>query len=102
MGFLDKFTKPAKTELKRLPSGSFTVDADCHIVSSTVPRTIPEAQLKEIGQNILAVFRGAREANMQFTELIVQYPAFKITAREMRGGALVFLAPKTPQFGLPS
>jgi hypothetical protein len=99
MGFLDRFSKePAKAELKRLPSGTFTVDANCRIVSSTVPRTVPEALIKEIGQQILTVFSGARKANLQFSELIVQYGAFKITAREMRGGAMVFLSPKTPQF----
>jgi len=99
MGFLSKFSKPEKVELKRLPAGTFTVDADCRIVSSTVPRAVPEATVKEIGQQVLAIFRGAREANLQFGELVVQYSAFKITAREMRGGAIIFLAPKAPQYG---
>lgn len=96
MGFLSRF-KETKAEVKRLPSGTFTVDADCHIVSSTVPRTVPEALVKEIGRHILAIFAGARQANLQFSELVVQYAAFKITAREMRGGAIVFLSPRTLQ-----
>ncbi len=97
MGFLSKFSKDAKIEPKRLPTGTFTVDANCRIVSSTVPRTVSEAQVKDIGQQVLAIFKGAREVNLQFSELIVQYAAFKITAREMRGGAMIFLAPKASQ-----
>jgi hypothetical protein len=97
MGFLSKFSKETKVEPKRLPAGTFTVDADCRIVSSTVPRTVPEAQVRDIGVQVLAIFKGAREANLQFSELIVQYAAFKITAREMRGGAMIFLSPKASQ-----
>jgi hypothetical protein len=93
MGFLSR-SKESKGEIKRLPSGTFTVDANCHIVSSTVPRTVSDAQVKEIGRHILGVFAGARQANLQFSELVVQYASFRITAREMRGGAIVFLSPR--------
>jgi len=94
MGLLSIFSRP-KPGLRRLPTGTFTIDADCRIVSSTVPGTVSEAQVKDIGQHILHIFKGARDANIQFSELVVQYAAFKITARAMRGGAIVFLAPKT-------
>jgi len=97
MGFLSHFNEAPKPELKRLPSGTFTIDADCRIVSSTVPGWVPEAQVRDIGQQVLAVFQGARNANLPFSELIVQYAAFKITAREMRGGAIIFLSPRAPQ-----
>lgn len=96
MGFLTRF-KESKAELKRLPSGTFTVDADCHVVSSTLPRTVTDAQVREIGHTILAIFHGARTANLQFSELVVQYATYKITAREMRGGAIIFLSPRTVQ-----
>jgi hypothetical protein len=96
MGFLTK-TKPGRPDLKRLPTGSFTVDAQGRIVSSTVPHWVPESQIKEIGRQILAVFAGASGANLQFSELIVQYAAFKITARAMRGGAIIFLVPRALQ-----
>ena len=98
MGFLSKFNKEPKAELKRLPAGTFTVDANCRIVGSTLPRTVPEALVRDIGQQVLAIFEGARQANLQFSELVVQYAAFKITAREMRGGAMIFLSPKASQF----
>jgi hypothetical protein len=99
MGFLTKFSKPPKPELKRLPAGTFTIDADCRIVSSTVPGSVPDAQVRDIGRQILAIFQSARHANLQFSELIVQYAAYKVTAREMRGGAIVFLSPRALQSG---
>jgi hypothetical protein len=95
MGFLTKSPKP---DLKRLPSGTFTVDAHGQVVSSTVPQSVPAALLREIGLQIVGVFHGARQAQVSFSELIVQYAAFKITAREMRGGAIIFLQPKVLQF----
>jgi hypothetical protein len=93
MGFLSKFTK-STAEPARLPSGAFTVDAQGRIVSSTVPRWVPQKQIQAIGKHIIAIFEGSRQTQMQFSELVVQYGAFKITAREMRGGAMIFLAPK--------
>jgi hypothetical protein len=94
MGFLTKFSK-STSEPPRLPNGAFTVDAQGRIVSSTIPRWVPEKQVQAIGQHILAVFNGARNAQLQFSEVVVQYGAFKITAREMRGGAMIFLVPKS-------
>ncbi len=86
-----------KLELKPLPSGSFTVDSEGGIIISTVSQAFPMATLEEIGRTVVAVFRGASEARAGFGELVVQYTAFKITAREMRGGAIIFLSPKAPQ-----
>ncbi|MGP8199119.1 MAG: hypothetical protein ACLQU4_06420 [Limisphaerales bacterium] len=83
--------------MKRLPTGTFTVDAECRIVSSTVPGRVPEAQVRNIGRQVLAIFEGARKANLQFSELVVQYAAFKITARQMRSGAIIFLSPRVMQ-----
>jgi hypothetical protein len=96
MGFLTK-SKALKPELKRMPTGTFTLDADCRIISSTVPSSVPDAEVRDIGQQVLAIFQGAHHANLQFSELVVQYASFKITAREMRGGAIIFLSPRAPQ-----
>jgi hypothetical protein len=81
----------------RLPTGSFTVDARGQVVSSTVPQAVPLALVREIGQCVVAVFEGARKANLSISEMVAQYASFKITAREMRGGAIIFLSPKVPQ-----
>jgi len=85
-----------------LPTGTFTVDAQGRVVSSTVPQAVPAAVVREIGQCIVAVFQGARKANVSFSEMVAQYATFKITAREMRGGAIIFLSPKAPTWVSPS
>lgn len=89
--------KRPKPELKRLPTGSFTVDARGEVISSTVSQSFPEALVRDIGQRIVSVFAGARQAQLPFSELVVQYASYKIVAREMRGGAIIFLSPKAVQ-----
>jgi hypothetical protein len=89
-------------EIQRLPTGSFTVDAAGNVVSSTVPQAVPAALVREIGQCVVAVFEGARKANLSFSEMVAQYASFKITAREMRGGAIIFLSPKAPRWVSPT
>ncbi len=102
MGFVTKYIrKNEKPKLNRLPSGSFTIDAEGKIISSTVAQSVSPTLLKEISQQILAVFKGAHKARVQFSELVVNYEAFKITARELRGGAMIFLSPKTTQSTQP-
>jgi hypothetical protein len=94
--------KKAPREPQRLPTGTFTVDAQGRVVSSTVPQSVPEALVQEIGETIVAAFQGARKANVSFSEMIVQYATYKITAREMRGGAIIFLYPTAPRWISPS
>jgi hypothetical protein len=96
MGLLAQ--KPSASGLQRLPRGTFTVDAEGRVVSSTVPQSVPGEVVREIAQTVVAVFQGARKANLSFSEMVAQYATFKITAREMRGGAIIFLSPKAPQW----
>jgi hypothetical protein len=100
MDFVKKKTSVA--ELQRLPTGAFTVDSQGRVVSSTVPQVVPAALVRDIGQCVVAVFQGAHKANLAFSELVAQYASFKITAREMRGGAIIFLSPKVPKWVSPS
>ena len=79
----------------RLPSGAFALDRDGKIVVSTLPRHFPQAEMREIGSRVLAFFRGAQQAQMPLHELNVYYPSLKVTARCLRGGALIFLSPQT-------
>jgi hypothetical protein len=95
MGLLKLFDKPALT-LLRLPSGSFTVDRHGNVLTDTVASSYPRELVEEIAREVLAVFRQAAGARLPLAELIVHYASLKITARELRGGALVFLAPKEP------
>ena len=94
MGFLKLFAKTAPA-LLRLPSGSFTVDREGCVLTGTLPSSYPASLVKEIARQVRAAFGEAAAAHLPLTELIINYPSLKITARELRGGAIVFLSPKT-------
>lgn len=98
MGLLSLFSKPA-TNLLRLPSGSFTVDREGKVIVGTLPRSFPPALAHDIGQQVLSAFREAEMAQLPLTMLTISYPSLKIRAREMRGGAIIFLTPKAPYGG---
>ena len=95
MGLMTLFAKRPAT-LVRLPSGSFTVDREGTVLIATLPSSFPAELVQSIGQHVLAGFRDAQTAQLPLSELILNYPSLKITARELRGGAIVFLTPKTP------
>ena len=78
----------------RLPSGSFTLDRDGRIMTSTLPQSFPEAQMHAIGEKVLASFRAAQRAQMPLSEIIIHYASLKVLARELRGGAIIFLMPQ--------
>ena len=86
--------RTVKPEVKRLPTGSFTVDAHGEVISSTVSQVFPRPWSGTSARELWHVFDGARRAQLPFSELVVQYASYKIVAREMRGGAIIFLSPK--------
>lgn len=92
MGLLNIFSKAAPP-LVRLPAGTFTVDRTGRVLVGTVASTVPEETVQAIAQAVLATFREAREAHLHLAELTVNYGSLKILARELRGGAIVFLSP---------
>lgn len=96
MGLLNLFKKGenAAPGLTRLPAGSFTVDAAGKVVVSTLPSAVPEATVQQISGQVLATFQSAREAEIPLSEVVVQYASLRLTARELRGGAIIFLAPR--------
>jgi hypothetical protein len=93
MGLLNLFSK-GSPQVQVLPSGSLTLDRNGKILASTVRSVISSEVLEEIGSNILEIFRHAREAQVPLNELIIQFASLQITARELRGGAMIFLTPK--------
>jgi len=93
MGLLTIFAKP-QAPLLKLPSGSFTVDRDGAVLIGTVSSSFPRELIGDIAQQVLATFREAQSANLPLSELVINYPSLKITARELRGGAVIFLTPK--------
>ncbi|MEY4385922.1 MAG: hypothetical protein RLY20_1205, partial [Verrucomicrobiota bacterium] len=46
-----------------------------------------------IAAQVQATFREAVSAQLDVRELIIHFPTLKITARELRGGALIFFFP---------
>lgn len=93
MGLLSFFAKPAPTLLK-LPSGSFTVDREGAVIVGTLPSSFPDEMVHAIAQEVLGAFRDAAAAQLIVSEIVIHYSSLKVTARELRGGAIVFLAPK--------
>jgi hypothetical protein len=94
MSLLNFFSKTAAPDLILLPSGSFTLDRAGLIIASTLPRSFPEALVKQIARAVHQTFRSAHDMQIHLSEFAVEYAALKVTARELRGGAIVFLAPK--------
>ncbi len=95
MGLLSRFTKSAPTLLK-LPSGSFTVDREGCVLVGTLPSSFPANLVNEISKQVLAAFRDAAAAQLPLSEIMINYPSLRISARELRGGAIVYLSPKGP------
>ena len=97
MGFLRKFSRifHARASIQTLPAGSVTVDRNGHVVTSTVSSAYPVALLAEIGRSVLLLFREAREAQTPLAEISIHFASLHITARELRGGAVIFLFPQT-------
>ena len=99
MGFLTRFFKRAKP-LLQLHSGSFSMDRSGHILATTLPASFPQSLVFEIGRCVVETFHTAQTAQLPLNELVVHYPGLKITAREMRGGAIVFLS--APNLSAPT
>ena len=95
MGILSWFSKTSDTTvLSRLPSGSFTVDSHGRILASTLPQSCLAVHVRGISQLVLSTFKKAQQLQMPSGELIVEYGSLRLTARELRGGAIVFLTPR--------
>src|SRR5262245_28169524 len=93
MGLLTLFSK-ASPMLLRLPSGSFTVDREGGVIIGTLPSNFPMDLVKDIAEQIQAACREAADAQLPLSALVIHYPSLKITAKELRGGAIVFLSAK--------
>jgi len=78
-----------------LPSGSFTVDRSGSVIASTITTRFPKSALLEIAETTLRIFSDARNAQMSFTEVNMKFGAIDIRAVEMRGGAMIFLSPRS-------
>jgi hypothetical protein len=95
MDFLKLFSREVAAPPMGLPSGTFTIDRTGRMVTSTISNIFPEKVSLEIGHAVLDTFRKAKAADVVLTELTINFAAIKLTARELRGGAIIFLAPRS-------
>ena len=103
MGILKPFSRadqPIAPE--RLPSGCFAVHRGGGLVSSTLPSSFSPKLLQEISKAVLDAFASAGDTQVGINELHVEYAGLTILAREMRGGALIFLQPRQSVFTRPA
>ena len=89
------FKRRTQRKLGKIPSGTFSLDLEGRIISSTLPQWFPASEMRDIGECVLAFFRKAQQAQMPLQELNVYYPSLRVTARNLRSGALIFLLPQT-------
>ena len=97
MGFLKKLTRlfRSRAAIQQLPAGSLTMGRDGQIITSTVSSAYPKALLGEIGRDVLALFREARTAQLPLAEVSIHFGSLHVTARELRGGTIIFLQPQS-------
>jgi hypothetical protein len=92
MGLLNLFAKSPPV-VARLPAGTLSVDRNGRILTTTVSSEFEPELLQLIADQVLRLFREARAAQTPLTELRLRFASLLITAREMRGGVLIFLKP---------
>jgi hypothetical protein len=95
MGLLKWFSS-SRPVVHKLPSGSFTVDRHGNVMTGTVGADCPPSLLRDISKEILSVFHEARAAQMPLAEVSLDFAGLQISARDMQGGAIIFLSPKNP------
>ena len=94
MGFLKRLFR-GRAAVQQLPAGSLIVARDGKVITSTISAAYPQILLRDIARDVLLLFRQAREAQMPLAELSIHFGSLRVTAREMRGGAVIFLSPQT-------
>jgi hypothetical protein len=104
MGFLNEIKRAfrGRAEIRQLPVGSITVNRDGVVITSTVASEYPKELLGEIGRDIMVLFREARDVQLPLTEVSLHFGSLLITARELRGGAVIFLLPQATLAQLPT
>ena len=99
MGVLKPFVRTEiPVEAGRMPSGCFAVHREGGVISSTLPHWFSAKTVTEIARVVLASFRVAGETNVVLTDISVRFRGFTIFARDLRGGALIFLVPNEAHF----
>jgi hypothetical protein len=101
MGILKKIFG-GQASIQQLPTGTITVNRQGHVVTSTVNSAVPESLLQTIARDVLELFREARTAQMPLSEVSLHFGSLRVTARELRDGAIIFLFPQTALSATPT
>jgi len=88
--------------VQQLPTGTITVDRHGNIVTSTVSSAFSKKLLRDIASDVLELLNEARVAQMALAEVSLNFGSLRITARELRGGAIIFLFPQTGLSPMPN
>ncbi len=78
----------------RFPRGSYTVCSSGKIVVSTLPGNFPRSQMEAIGKAMLSALSAARGLDIPFKELAADFAGLEIRARDLAGGAIIFVTPQ--------
>jgi len=78
----------------RFPRGSYTVSSAGSVVVSTLPGSFPRDRMVAIGRVVLGALSSARELGTPFTELAADFAGVEIRARDLSGGAIIFITPQ--------
>jgi|SRR5580698_6132938 hypothetical protein len=101
MGLLKKFFR-RQASVQDLPSGSLTVDRNGNTITSTISSAYPAGLLKNIAKDVLKILGEARDAQLPVAEININFASLRVTARELRGGAIIFLFPQTSMRQTPA
>jgi len=101
MGLLKKLFR-RQAGVQELPSGSLTVDRNGNTITSTISSSYPAALLREISRDVLRIFNEARDAQSPLAEINIHFASLRVTARELRGGAIIFLFPQIAMPQMPN
>jgi hypothetical protein len=70
------------------------VDRDGNVVTRTISSSVSASALEQIATQVLQTFRDAKQSNLNISEFTINTVALNIKARELRGGAIIFLSPR--------
>jgi len=82
------------SEPARFPCGSYTVSANGSVVVSTLPASFPRVMMEVIGKVVLSTFSSARDLDTPFIELAADFAGVEVRARDLNGGAIIFITPQ--------
>ena len=94
MGLLNLFKSQKGEGPSPLPSGSYTVDREGKVVSRTISSAVSAQGLELFAAQVLQTFREARQADLNISEFCINTGVLNIKAKELRGGAIIFLSPR--------